>query len=144
MIWWAWVFLGVVLLGTELLLIDAQFYLVFLGVAALLVALGVGAGIDIAPGLQWVAFAVLAVVLLLVARERIYRLLRGVHADMKIGPAGNHLHMPVDLPVGGSCQVEYGGSFWTATNEGEQPIIAGSQARIVRVHGLTLVVTAAL
>jgi len=135
---------GVVLLGTELLLIDAQFYLVFLGLSAMLVGLLGLVGVDLAQWMQWAAFAVFAVVLLLGFRNRIYRLMRGVQHDMKIGPAGNTLLLPVDLPVGGNCQVEYGGSFWTATNEGERDIPAGATARIVRVHGLTLVVTAAI
>ena len=39
MTWWVWMIAGVVLLGTELLLIDAQFYLVFLGLSAMLVGL---------------------------------------------------------------------------------------------------------
>ena len=31
--WWGWIVVGAVLLGAELLLIDAEFYFVFLGVA---------------------------------------------------------------------------------------------------------------
>ena len=34
MAWWSWCILGVVLLGIELLAVDAQFYLVFAGLAA--------------------------------------------------------------------------------------------------------------
>ena len=34
MTWWAWMILGAVLLGAELFAVDAQFYLVFLGVSA--------------------------------------------------------------------------------------------------------------
>ena len=33
MTWWSWMVLGAVLLGVELFAIDAQFYLVFLGIA---------------------------------------------------------------------------------------------------------------
>ena len=32
--WWGWITIGAILLGSEMLLIDAQFYLVFLGLAA--------------------------------------------------------------------------------------------------------------
>ena len=39
--WWGWIVVGVVLLAAELLAIEAQFYLVLLGVAALLTGLGV-------------------------------------------------------------------------------------------------------
>ena len=34
MTWWGWMILGAILLGAELFSIDAQFYLVFLGLAA--------------------------------------------------------------------------------------------------------------
>ena len=37
MTWWTWMILGAVLLGAELFAIDAQFYLVFLGVSAAIV-----------------------------------------------------------------------------------------------------------
>ena len=34
MTWWGWMILGAVMLGAELFAVDAQFYLVFLGVSA--------------------------------------------------------------------------------------------------------------
>lgn len=37
--WWGWFVLAAVLLSVELFVIDAQFYLVFLGVSAALVGL---------------------------------------------------------------------------------------------------------
>ncbi len=35
--WWAWIAVGAILLGSELALVDAQFYLVFIGASALVV-----------------------------------------------------------------------------------------------------------
>ncbi|MBT8091090.1 MAG: hypothetical protein KJO01_12870 [Gammaproteobacteria bacterium] len=37
MTWWGWMILGAVLPGAELIAIDAQFYLLFLGISAALV-----------------------------------------------------------------------------------------------------------
>ena len=37
--WWGWMIVGAILLGAELMVIDAQFYLVFLGLAAMAVGL---------------------------------------------------------------------------------------------------------
>jgi len=37
--WWGWLVLGIGLLGVEMFVVDAQFYLVFIGVAAALVGL---------------------------------------------------------------------------------------------------------
>ena len=39
MAWWSWCIFGVVLLGVELFAVDAQFYLVFAGLAAIVVGL---------------------------------------------------------------------------------------------------------
>ena len=39
MAWWSWCIFGMVLLGVELLAVDAQFYLVFAGLAAIVVGL---------------------------------------------------------------------------------------------------------
>ena len=37
--WWVWIVIGAILLGSELAFVEAQFYLVFLGAAALVVGL---------------------------------------------------------------------------------------------------------
>ncbi len=37
MAWWAWLVLGIGLLGVEMFVIDAQFYLVFIGLSAAVV-----------------------------------------------------------------------------------------------------------
>ena len=53
MTWWSWLILGAVLLGAELFAVDAQFYLVFLGVSAAIVGLAglFGGGMpDMPPG----------------------------------------------------------------------------------------------
>ncbi|MBC7984569.1 MAG: NfeD family protein, partial [Candidatus Obscuribacterales bacterium] len=58
--------------------------------------------------------------------------------EMKSGPAGDSVAVPIDLAPGAVCRLDYRGSTWDARNESEQTIAAGSQARIVRVDGLTL------
>ena len=49
MAWWGWGILGVALLGIELLAVDAQFYLVFAGLAAVLVGLLGLVGLELRP-----------------------------------------------------------------------------------------------
>ena len=56
--WWGWVVVGAVLLGSELF-VTADFYLVFLGIAALAVGLAALAGWPEVPWQQWALFAVL-------------------------------------------------------------------------------------
>jgi membrane protein implicated in regulation of membrane protease activity len=140
MSWWAWIVVGAVLLGAEMTFIDAQFYLVFVGGAAILTGLGCMA-LGSPPGaLQWMGFALLAAVGMFAFRGRLYRTLKGTTPALRGGPAGSRLTLPQTLAPGESCQVEHGGTFWTARNDAERPILAGTAAHIERVQGLTLLV----
>jgi inner membrane protein len=138
--WWAWIAIGAILLGTELMFIDAQFYLVFVGGAALLVGFLEIAGIVDAVWLQWLIFALLAATSMLTFRRRVYERMRRNLPIMRHGPAGQSVTLPQSLVPGESCRLEFNGSSWSAVNGGKVPIAAGSKAHIERVDGLTLVV----
>jgi membrane protein implicated in regulation of membrane protease activity len=140
--WWAWIAVGAVLLGSELAFVDAQFYLVFVGAAALVVGFLSLAGADLAVWLQWLMFTVLAAVSMVGFRRRIYERMRRTLPIMRSGPAGEVVTLAAELPPGETCRIEYGGSSWNAINGGTAVIAAGARARIERVDGLTLVVHA--
>ena len=136
--WWGWIIAGAILLGAELAFVDAQFYLVLIGSASVVTGLATLALPGLAPWLEWALFSALALVLLGFFRARIYGLLRGRAPEVATGPIGGTLTMPDALDPGATCRVEYRGTFWTARNDAEAPIPAGGQARVTRVHGLTL------
>jgi membrane protein implicated in regulation of membrane protease activity len=138
--WWAWITVGAVLLGSELTFVNAQFYLVFIGGAALVVGLLDLAGASLADWLQWVLFAVLATVSLVGFRRRVYAQLYRKLPTFNVGPEGEIVILPQALPPGESCRLEHRGSSWSAVNGGQSTLAAGARARIVRVDGLTLVV----
>jgi membrane protein implicated in regulation of membrane protease activity len=138
MYWWAWIAIGAILLGAELTFIDAQFYLVFVGGAALLVGCSAVAGLD-AVWLQWLIFAVLSVGSMVGFRRRIYERMRGKLPAMRTGPAGETVTLEAALAPGETCRLEYRGTSWSAVNRGSSPIPAGARARIDLVDGLTLV-----
>ena len=69
MAWWGWCILGVALLGVELLAVDAQFYLVFAGLAAVIVGLLGLVGLELPVAGQWLLFAVLAVTAMFTLRR---------------------------------------------------------------------------
>jgi membrane protein implicated in regulation of membrane protease activity len=141
--WWAWIAVGAILLGSELAFVDAQFYLVFVGASALVVGLTQLAGAGLAAWLQWLIFAALAATSMVTFRRRIYeRMRRGLPA-VKVGPAGELVTLPMELPPGETCRLEFRGCSWSAINCGESVIAAGARARIERVEGLTLLVHAA-
>jgi membrane protein implicated in regulation of membrane protease activity len=138
--WWGWVIGGAVLFGAELAFVDAQFYLVFVGSAAIIVGVITAATPLLAPWAQWAVFAVLAVVSMVAFRSRIYERLRGRAPQVRTSPANEVLTLPVSLAPGQSCQAEHSGTFWTVRNDSDAPIPSGGRARIARVQGLTLLV----
>jgi membrane protein implicated in regulation of membrane protease activity len=140
MSWWSWMIGGAILLGAELGLVNAQFYLVFVGSAALVVGLISAATPALSSSAQWALFAILATLSMVLFRNRLYRRLRGQLPAVQSGPTGGVLTLPSALDPGQSCQVEHGGTFWTVRNHSELPISCGSRARITSVQGLTLLV----
>jgi membrane protein implicated in regulation of membrane protease activity len=138
--WWAWIAIGAILLGSELTFVNAQFYLVFLGVSAFVVGLLEVTGLLAADWLQWAAFAVIAVTSMLAFRKKIYEKMRHSLPPLRSGPAGETITLPTVLSPGETCRLEYRGGSWSAINGGKTVIEAGCAARIERVDGLTLVV----
>ena len=137
--WWAWLVIGIGLLGVEMFVIDAQFYLVFLGAAAALVGLLGLTGITWPAWAQWLLFALLAVVAMLAFRRRVYALVRG-HGGQVQAPVtpGDRVLVPRRLEPDQTCRVDYRGSSWTARNVDSRAIEAGTEALISHVDELTL------
>jgi inner membrane protein len=144
MAWWGWLIAGAALLAVEMFVIDAQFYLVFLGISAALVGLLGLAGVDLPQWGYWLSFAVLSLAAMLVLRERVYGLIRGrtgvVEERLTVG---DRVTIPNRLEPGQSTRVEYRGSTWTARNVDQVALEAGREALIANVDGLTLHVRAA-
>jgi inner membrane protein len=142
MAWWGWGILGVALLGIELLAVDAQFYLVFAGLAAILVGLLGLVGLELPVAGQWLLFAVLAVAAMFTLRRPIYmRLMNRPFANVSTD-LDQRVVLTQDLAPGKSCRIEYRGSGWTALNIGDQAIPSGGSARIDSIDGVTLRVRA--
>jgi membrane protein implicated in regulation of membrane protease activity len=130
---------GAALLGAEMFLIDAQFYLVFLGVAAAIVGFAGLAGLALPDWAQWLAFAVLSVVSMLAFRRRLYEKLRrpGGQVDERL-TLGDRIRLQAGLAPGETGRVDYRGSTWSARNTGDVAIGPGDEAEIVEVDRLTL------
>ncbi len=141
--WWAWLVLGIGLLGVEMFVIDAQFYLVFIGLSAAVVGILGLVGVELPYWAQWLIFSALAIVAMLGFRRRLYELVRnrGGRVDERL-TVGDRVTVPARLEPGQSGRVEYRGSSWTARNTGSQAIEAGREAVIAQVDGLTLHVKA--
>lgn len=142
MTWWSWMILGAVLLGAELFAVDAQFYLVFLGVSAALVGLASLFGIVMPEWVQWMAFAVLSLFFFFTFRKTLYTKLRTGGEDYPSSIAGESVKIDQDLAPGGRGRTEYRGTRWDVKNVGAQAITGGTRAKVVQVDGLTLHVVA--
>ena len=142
MVWWGWMVIGALLLGAELFIIEADFFLVFLGAAAVVTGL-LGLALPTIPvWAQWLVFAALSLVTMVFFRKRVYQLLRRNVPDMADDILREQLQLPVGLPVDGTCRVELRGSTWTARNVGTVAIPAGEKVKILGVDGITLRVEA--
>ena len=106
MSWWGWIIAGAILLGAELAFVNAQFYLVFVGSAAILTGLATLAA-PLAAWLQWALFGVLAIVSMLTFRSRIYLRFHRDMPSVSTGPAGGVLILKAALAAGASCQAEH-------------------------------------
>lgn len=142
MTWWGWMILGVVILGAELFAIDAQFYLVFIGVSAALVGLTQWLGITIPEWGQWTLFAALSLISMFTFRKALYEKIRGGVEGFKDSLAGGSITIAEDVEPGSEARAQYRGSGWTIRNVGSKRIDAGSRAVIVKSEGLTLHVSA--
>ncbi len=138
--WWGWIILGALVLGSELMFVDAAFYLVFIGIAAFLTGLLGLVGAPLTPWAQWLVFAVLAVICMVLFRKRLYEKFRGGIADYEDSATGETLRLEEDLPPGESCRMEFRGTTWTVVNSGTVGINAGQFAKISRIEGLSLIV----
>jgi membrane protein implicated in regulation of membrane protease activity len=141
MAWWAWAIGGAVFLGAELFLVDAQFYLVFVGCAALVTACAAFFVDSLGVGSQWGLFALLAVLSMIAFRRRVYAWVRGRPQEVRAGPMGDHFTLLDGLEPGNECRLEHGGTTWTVRNGTNIPLQAGAKVRVDRVVGMTLNVT---
>jgi membrane protein implicated in regulation of membrane protease activity len=142
MTWWYWLVLGLVLIALEMAS-SGGFYIIFFGVAAVVVAPLAASGVAEPVWLQWLLFSILAVVSLLLFRNPIMRRLNlGVGSadiDTLAGETGAALG---DIALGAIGHVELRGTTWTARNAGPVPLAKGDRCVVVRADGLTLFVKA--
>lgn len=75
MAWWSWILFGALLFLTELLVVDLELYLIFIGVAAIFVGLVDLGDMPWQPWAEWLTFAVASASSIAILRRQ--RLQRG-------------------------------------------------------------------
>jgi len=139
--WWHWLALGLVLVALELA-VAGGFYILFFGVAAIIVS---ALSFLNAGGPLWtqvLLFSVLAVVSLQFFRNPLLRWLKldrtSPDVDSLVGEIGVTLD---DIAPGEIGRAELRGTVWTARNDSATPLAKGRRCVVVRVDRLTLLIT---
>ena len=136
--WWGWIVIGCFLLVAELLGVDAAFYLIFVGFAAIVTGLIGLAGITMPEWAQWLTFAVIALTSMVLFRARLYKRFRGVAEGYGNTLIGELVDTSEDIAAGRRSRVKLRGTNWTAVNIGESTILAGQSAQVVEADGTVL------
>ena len=137
MYWWGWIVVGALLISAELF-VPTDFFLVFLGVAALLVG-GVGlVGFALPVWGQWLLFAALSLLLLVTVRGRIKRRMPAGDSRADDTLVGEVALIREHLEAGATGTAELRGARWTARNADATALEPGARVRVERVEGLVL------
>lgn len=142
MIWWYWLLLGLFLLATEMMT-PGGFYILFFGLAALVV--GGLASLDLVQAeiTQWLLFTGIAIASLLVFRGPLLARLNATdvpHPD--VDSIVGEIAIPTEtLTAGAIGKVELRGTTWSARNTGPTPLNKGQRSKVTGMDGLTLQIT---
>ena len=137
MVWWYWLFLGLVLAGAEMAA-PGGFYLLFFGIAALVVGALAGFELVAADWMQWLLFSVIAVVSLLLFRGPLLRMSQQHKTHQVDTMVGETAVLLDNVAPGQTGKAELRGTTWSAQNGGASPLAKGQRAAVTKVDGLTL------
>jgi membrane protein implicated in regulation of membrane protease activity len=142
MLWWHWLLLGVVLIALEMAA-SGGFYIIFFGIAAVVIALLEIAGLGAPLWLQLLLFSVLSVASLLFFRNPIMRRLNLSAGAADIDTLATETGSVIEpMAPGANGRVEVRGTPWSARNVGVTPLSSGARCVVVRSERLTLLVKA--
>jgi inner membrane protein len=138
MSWSFWLIFGLGLLVFEILT-PGGFFTLFFGVAAFVVALLVWLGVMESGSSQWLTFAILGAVLIVVLRPLVRRRLETntPKVDQLVGQTAIALQA---LDASGRGKVELRGASWNAVYSGAGNVEKGDRLRVTKVDGLSLLV----
>lgn len=142
MLWWHWLLLGVVLTAMEAAT-SGGFYIIFFGVAAIVIALLSLFDLSGPAWFELLLFSVLSVVSLMLFRNPIMRRLNLTAGTPDLDTlAGESCTVLEPMPPGASGRVEARGTSWSARNIGTTPLAGGARCVVAQSERLTLLVKA--
>lgn len=117
-------------------LVGGALYLLFVGIAAVLVGILVLVVSDLPFWAHWPIFAVLALALLVGLRRHAHERMNRSGGFEAI--TGENALVVDEIAPAGYGQAILRGTKWEARNVGQNPLTNGQRARVERVDGLTL------
>jgi membrane protein implicated in regulation of membrane protease activity len=136
--WWHWLMSGVALLALELVTPGALF-LMFFGVAAIVVGLLTAVGLAGPLWAQVALFALLSLLSLVTLRGVFLKKLQPTRLDRNVDRLVGETALALDdLPIDGIGKAELRGSAWNARNVGDSVVSRGQRCVVIRIDGLTL------
>ncbi len=137
-----WLGSGIFLMAIEFLV--PGLVMVFVGLGALTVALGMQLGyIDEIPQ-QFTTFFISSIIYLLTLRFLVLRFVPSVTRKENIDEdeevIGSIVELVADINSGEFGRVEHSGSSWQARAEGDQTILKGEQVKIIGRDNITWIV----
>lgn len=140
MAWWIWILIGVALLAVEFA--STTMHIGLFAVGALVVAILVGAGVDIPLWAQLVIFTGVSVFSLLFLRPILVRKLR-LHETRQVDSLIGEQAVALDeIGPAGLGKAEMRGTTWSARNVGETVLLRGQRCVVAAVEGLVIHVRA--
>ena len=137
MTWWLWVLAGFVLLGLEALT-PGGFFVLFFGLAAVLIGLLGALGLSGPAWVQWLLFSLVSVGSLVLFRRRLVERLGTTGASEVGGLVGDIAVLLDDLPPGAVGKAELRGTAWSVRHAGDDTLPRGRRCVVERVDGLML------
>ncbi len=136
--WWHWLVVGLFLVVVELAAAGG-FYVIFFGIAAILVGLLASVNAAGSIGAQLILFSVLSVASLLLFRDRLVKRFQGDPQAPQIDQlVGETAIVTEALQPGAVGKVELRGTTWSARTSTGALLPRGTRCRVTSVDGLTL------
>jgi inner membrane protein len=138
--WWHWLVLGLLLITLEMAA-SGGFYVIFFGVAALVIGILALFGLAGPLSLQVLMFSVLSVAALMLFRRPLMRWMNLDAAVSEVDTLVGELAVPLDdMPPGSVGRAELRGTVWTARNSAPVMLARGQRCTVVSVDRLTILI----
>jgi hypothetical protein len=137
-LWWHWLVLGLVLVVAEMAA-GGGFYIIFFGIAALVVGVLAGLGLAGPPWMHFLLFGGFSVAGLMLFRGSLLRRFQVDPQAPRIDTLVGEVAVATeDFGPGRMGRVELRGSAWAARNEAAVAVARGARCTVTGVDGLTL------